>query len=71
MNTEKNPHTGQTYTPDELKILFEAMNQTPSYLSKRFVLKHLLGWSDDALKINMQMMEEENNMRKIGQKGGY
>ena len=60
-----------TYTPADLKTLFEALNSAPSYLSKRYILKHMLGWSEEDLKINMLLMEEEANMKKLGQRGGY
>lgn len=59
------------YAPADLKILFEALNSAPSYLSKRYILKHMLGWSEEDLKINMHLMEEEANMKKLGQRGGY
>jgi hypothetical protein len=69
--TTKNTPPNKTYTPQELKLLFEALSIQPSYLSKRYVLKHMLGWSDDDLRDNMNMMEEEASMKRIGQRGGY
>jgi hypothetical protein len=68
--TTKNTQTNKTYTPQELKILFEALSIMPSYLSKRYVLKHMLGWSDDDLRQNITMMDEEANMKRLGQRGG-
>ena len=59
------------YTPTELKTLFEALNTAPSYLSKRFILKHMMGWTDDDLKVNQQMFEEEQSHKKMGKTGGY
>jgi hypothetical protein len=60
----------KTHDVVELKILFEALNQAPSYLSKRFILKHLMGWSDEDLKLNLQMLQEESDAKKqIGAKG--
>jgi hypothetical protein len=59
------------YTATELKTLFEALNSAPSYLSKRFVLKHMVGWSDDDLKLNQQLVEEELSHKKMGKTGGY
>jgi hypothetical protein len=59
------------YTPDELKTLFDALNSAPSWISKRFVLKSMLGWSDEDLKQNITMIEEENRMRSMGNKGAY
>lgn len=60
----------KTYDVVELKLLFEALNQAPSYLSKRFILKNLMGWSDEDLKLNLQMLQEESDAKKqIGAKG--
>ena len=51
-------------------MLFEALNNAPSYLSKRFILKHMVGWSDEDLKLNLQMLQEEADAKKqIGAKG--
>jgi hypothetical protein len=60
-----------TYTPAELKVLFEALNSAPSYLSKRFILKNMLGWSEEQLKQNMSMIEEEQSLKKMGKTGAY
>lgn len=59
------------YNPEELKTLFDALNHAPSYLSKRFVLKHMLGWTDEQLKQNQTMVEEEQALKKMGKAGGY
>lgn len=68
--TTKTTHKPKTYEAHELKMLFEALNNAPSYLSKRFVLKHMLGWSDADLKLNLQMLQEEADAKKqIGAKG--
>ena len=68
--TTKTTIKSKTYTPEELKMLFEALNNAPSYLSKRFVLKHMVGWSDEDLKLNLQMLQEEADAKKqIGAKG--
>jgi hypothetical protein len=69
--TTKKETANKTYTPAELKVLFEALHIAPNYLSKRYVLKHMLGWTDEDLKNNMNMIEEENNLRKMGKTGGY
>jgi biotin operon repressor len=61
--------TARIYEPQELKLLFEALQNTPSYLSKRFVLKHMLGWSEQDLKTNMQLLQEEYQIQKTGQRG--
>ena len=69
--TKKNPATDKTYSPEELKVLFEALNSAPSYLSKRFILKNMVGWTDEDLRLNMTMIDEEAAMKRIGNKGGY
>jgi hypothetical protein len=70
MTTKKSP-ANKTYSPEELKLLFEALNSAPSYLSKRYVLKHMLGWTDEDLSTNMKMIEEEQAFKKMGKTGGY
>lgn len=69
--TTKNNSTTMTYTPQDLKVLFEALNSAPSYLSKRYILKHMLGWTDEQLKQNMNMIEEEQSFKKMGKTGAY
>jgi len=54
----------QQYTPDELKAIFEALNIAPGYLSKRFILKNLVGFSDELLAENIKMRDEEENANK-------
>lgn len=56
------------YTPEELKILVDALNSAPAYLSKRFVLKELCGWSSDMLAENAKLKQEEEQQMKIGDK---
>lgn len=56
------------YTPEELKTLVDALNGAPAYLSKRFVLKHLCGWSDEMIAENAKMKNEESNMMQKGDK---
>jgi DNA-directed RNA polymerase specialized sigma24 family protein len=60
--------TGKIYEPAELKILVDALNGAPSYLSKRFILKHLCGWSDEMIAENMRMKQEEEQQMRIGEK---
>lgn len=67
MATAKQQYT-QRYTPDELKTLVDALNGAPAYLSKRFVLKHLCGWSDELIAENMKLKMEEEQQMKIGDK---
>ena len=66
--SERNIMTTKTqrYTPEELKILVDALNGAPSYLSKRFILKYLCGWSDELISENMRMKMEEKQQEKIG-----
>lgn len=62
----------KTYEPQELKTLFEALSITPSYLSKRFVMKELLGWDEKRIEENVRLRNEEEQQSKIGNKvGGY
>lgn len=56
----------ELYTPEELKILVDALNGAPTYLSKRFILKHLCGWSDTMIETNMKFKQEELQQQKIG-----
>lgn len=37
------------------------------YISKRLLLKHALGWSDDMIALNEQMVDEENNRKEATQ----
>lgn len=60
------------YEPTELKTLFEAMNIAPVYLSKRFIMQELCGWSDEMIASNVSLKNEEDQQSKIGNKtGGY
>ena len=61
----------KTYSPQDLKVLFEALNSAPSYLSKRYILRHMLGWSEEDLRTNMALIEEEQNLKRMGKTGGY
>lgn len=54
------------YTPEELKTLIDALNLMPSYLSKRFVLKTLCGWTDEMITDNAKYKTEESSQQKIG-----
>ena len=56
------------YSPEELKILVDALNSAPAYLSKRFILKNLCGWSDEMIAANVKMKNEELNMMQQGDK---
>jgi len=56
----------ELYTPAELKILIDALNGAPTYLSKRFILKNLCGWSDRMIEDNMKYKQEEMQQQKIG-----
>ena len=60
----------KTYEPQELKTLFEALNVAPSYLSKRFIMKELLGWDDKRMEENARLRTEEDQQSKIGNKVG-
>ena len=56
------------YSPEQLKTLVDSLNGAPSYLSKRFVLKHLCGWTDEMISENMKLKQDEDNQMKIGDK---
>lgn len=58
----------QVYSPEELKILVDALNGAPAYLSKRFILKHLCGWTDEMIAENVKMKNEESMMIQQGDK---
>jgi hypothetical protein len=64
--TAKNVSRPPKYTPEELKILVDALNGAPSYLSKRFILKYLCGWSDELVEENMKLKMQEEQQKKIG-----
>jgi len=59
-----------TYTPAELKTVFEALSIAPSYLSKRFIIGELLGWSDDMISKNVKLRQEEVSQERVGDKIG-
>ena len=60
------------YTPDELKTLMEAIGIAPSWMSKRFIMQELCGWSEERVKRNVQLKQEEDQQSQIGNKaGGY
>jgi len=63
---------GFVYNPQDLKTLFEAMQLAPSWMSKRFIMKELCGWNDDAIELNVKLMREENALTTKGDKiGGH
>jgi hypothetical protein len=62
----------KAYTPDQLKTLFEAINMAPAWLSKRFVMKNLCGWTDEQIAENARLKQEEELQLQKGNKiGGY
>jgi hypothetical protein len=56
------------YSPEELKTLVDALNGAPAYLSKRFILKNLCGWTEEMIAENVKMKNEELNMMQQGDK---
>lgn len=64
----KKDTTNSYYSPEELGILFDALNRAPAYLSKRFILKHLCNWSDDLISANVRIKNEEYASIKSGDK---
>lgn len=65
----KKPSTSKYYSAEELKTLFEALNSAPSYLSKRFILLHMLGWDEEQLRLNMQLVDQEKELGRMGKTG--
>jgi hypothetical protein len=62
----------ETMPPAELKSLFEALNIAPQWISRRFVLEHYCGWSEQDIQRNATLRTEEDQQGKIGNKtGGY
>lgn len=57
-------------TPEQLKTLFEAMNIAPSWLSKRFIMTEMIGWSDEDIIKNAELKNQEDQNAKIGNKVG-
>ena len=56
------------YTADELETLFRAVSSAPSYLSRKFILKVLCGWTDDMLDTNLKMRADESVATRNGDK---
>ena len=73
MATAKGNNDGRgVYDPGDLKTLFEAIQIAPSWMSKRFIMKELLGWDDKRINENARLRTEEEQQVKIGNKmGGY
>ena len=60
------------YSPTDLETVFKALTIAPNYLSKRFIMKELLGWDDDMITKNVKLRQEEANQERCGDKvGGY
>lgn len=58
--------------PQDMKTLFESLNNAPSWLSKRFILKNLCGWSKEWIDENAQLRMEEERQTQAGNKiGGF
>jgi len=62
--------TTKLFTPSELKVVFEALNMAPSYLSRRFILREMLGWSDELIATNATLRREEEQALKTGNNVG-
>ncbi len=61
---------GKPMPPAELKSLFEALSIAPQWMSKRFILEHYCGWSDQDIQRNATLRSEEEQQSKIGNKTG-
>lgn len=66
MLKETAPSLKSMYTPEEFKTLVDALNLAPAYLSKRFILKNLCGWTDEMILENQKLRNEENNDTRLG-----
>lgn len=66
MSNETTPKISRLYSPEDLKILVDALNLAPSYLSKRFILRHLCGWTDAMLEENAKLKKQEQDQIRIG-----
>ena len=64
MATKKEQEVG-TLTASELKTFMEALQIIPAYLSKRFVLQELCGWTPEMIERNIKMVTEEHNAKKM------
>lgn len=65
-------HGIHTYTPEQMKTLFEALNMAPSWMSKRFIMRELCGWSDEKIAENVMLRtEEETQSQRNNKIGGY
>jgi len=63
---------GPRYTPDELKTLMEAIGMAPSWMSKRFIMQELCGWSEARVALNAKLRTEEDQQSNVGNRtGGY
>jgi hypothetical protein len=71
MTTSKEKISASRQMPSsELKTLFEALNIAPQWISKRFILEHYCGWSDQDIQRNATLRSEEEQQSKIGNKTG-
>ena len=63
---------GPQYTPTELKTLMEAIGIAPSWMSKRFIMQELCGWSEARVSLNAKLKTEEDQQSNVGNRvGGY
>ena len=60
------------YEPDQLQTLFNALNTAPGWLSRRFILTNLCGWSEEMVTENLRLRGQEEQAKKSGDRlGGY
>ena len=60
----------QIESASDLKILMDALNSSPSWLSKRFIMTELLGWPEEKIKLNVDLRTEEHTSEKVGDRIG-
>lgn len=71
MATENtNKRTTHIIDPHTLKTIFETISIAPTWLSKRFIMTELLGWTDEMVAKNVKLKQEEINADKQGDKVG-
>jgi hypothetical protein len=63
---------GPRYSPEELKTLMEAIGMAPSWMSKRFIMQELCGWTEARVALNAKLRTEEDQQSNVGNRtGGY
>ena len=48
----------------------EAIQIAPGWMSKRFIMQELCGWTEERVKLNVKLKNEEDQQSQIGNKAG-